>query len=70
MRVSFSLLSIKALPETVFADIQIIKGFRHSMKKNLCSGLYLPQNFRFWEEKHQFFQKSSRRLRNVFVMVL
>lgn len=33
MRVSFSLLSIKALPETVFADIQSIIGFRHSMKK-------------------------------------
>lgn len=70
MRVSFSLLSIKALPETVFADIQSIIGFRHSMKKNLCSRLYLPQNFRIWEEKHQFFQKSSRGLRNVFVMVL
>lgn len=70
MRVSFSLLSIKALPETVFADIQSIIGFRHSMKKNFCSRLYLPQNFRIWEEKHQFFQKSSRRLRNVFVIVL
>lgn len=34
MRVSFSLLSIKALPETVFADIQSIIGF-HSMKKKL-----------------------------------
>lgn len=70
MRVSFSLLSIKALPETIFAVIQIIKGFRHSMKRNLCSGLYLPQNFRIWEGNHQFFQKSSRRLRNVFVIVL
>lgn len=67
MRVSFSLLSIKALPETVFADIQSIIGFRHSMKKKT-----FVQDCTF-HKTSEFGRKnisSFRNLRDVFVMCL